>query len=126
MVHALAGVPAFALCDRALGPSSEMHAGILHHGDLSWGDVPVPSLIVVKYLVPLLRPASSWTAPPGPKAIRMHPREIRVGLGFVVSAEVPLKLHSFGGGDWRDLRVELPCSIQHFYVEDLFLADGHL
>ena len=84
MMHALAGVPAFALCDRDYERTAlraKTHA-TLHHGDLSWEDVPAiyPEfpLPVVVLTVPLLMSASSWTAPPGPRASRMHPREMRV------------------------------------------------
>ena len=109
-------------------PSSDIHA-IVHHGDLSCQDLPAihpPPLAVVVLFVRLLEPASSRTVPPGARAIRLLPCEIRVCVAFVVSPEVPLKLNSFRGFDWRDLRVELPSSILLLYVEDLFLVDGHL
>ena len=102
----------------------------LHHGDLRWvrlpAITPVLPLRAVVVTVPPLISASSWTAPPGPRASRMHVREIRVGLGVVGSPEVPLELPLFRDvWDWRDLRVELPCSILLVYVADLFLAEGH-
>ena len=89
---------------------------ILHHGDLRWprppATSPVMPLRAVVFTVPPLISASSWTAPPGARARRMDVRDIREGLGFVVSPEVPLKLPFFRNvWDWRDLRVELPCSI---------------
>ena len=119
MMHALAGVPAFALCDREITNAPPFERSlfyILHHGDLRWprppATSPVMPLRAVVFTVPPLISASSWTAPPGPRASRMHVREIRVGLGFVVSPEVPLKFPFFRNvWDWRDLRVELPCSI---------------
>ena len=89
---------------------------ILHHGDLRWPRPPATSpllpLRAVVFTVPPLISASSWTAPPGPRARRIDVREIREGVTFVVSPEVSLKFPFFRNvWDWRDLRVELPCSI---------------
>ena len=132
MMHALAGVLAFVLCDRDYERTAFRAniRDILHHGDLSWEDVPAIypfPLPVVMLTVPPLMSASSWTAPPGPRASRRHVREIRVGLGFVGSPEVPLKLPFFRDPwGWRDLRDELPCSIHFLHVADLFLVNGQL
>ena len=56
----------------------------------------------------------------------MPVREIRVGLVFVGSPELPLTLPVFSDVDWRDLRVEVPSSILLSYVEDLVLVNGQL